>query len=65
MQWLRIKKLNKMLNLRMVKEISFTEDKLTFLYNNQTLVVTKSEMESEEEWNDLVEYLSGFEKYCC
>ena len=65
MMWLRINKLNRIINLKMVKEISFTDSSLTFLYNNKELVVKKSDLESEEEWNELIEYLKGFEKYCC
>ena len=65
MMWLRINKLNRIINLKMVKEISFTDNSLTFFYNNKELVIKKSDLESEEEWNELIEYLRGFEKYCC
>ena len=65
MMWLNISKLGKIINLKMVKEITFTNDSITFLYNNKELVVRKSDLGGDEEWNDLIEYLRGFEKYCC
>ena len=54
-----------MINLTQVKSIQVKDNAIIVKYNNDELTLTKGTDLTEQEFIDLIEYLDGFEKYCC
>ena len=64
-RWLKVRSKNLMINLTQVKSIQVKDNAIIVKYNNDELTLTKGADLTEQEFIDLIEYLDGFEKYCC